>query len=109
MEKAWIFFRPLIDELKLLWHEKIWTHDANSNQNFQMKAALLWTISDFPAYGMLFGWSTHGRMSCPYCMKIVGPLYCSMVGRHLFFIVIVNSFLLTIHIKDRKINLEKIS
>ncbi|XP_043814844.1 uncharacterized protein LOC110601419 [Manihot esculenta] len=64
-----VFLRPLIDELKLLWHEGVWTHDANSNQNFQMKAALLWTISDFPAYGMLSGWSTHGRMSCPYCME----------------------------------------
>jgi len=28
----------------------------------------MWTISDFPAYGMLSGWTTHGRMSCPYCM-----------------------------------------
>ncbi|XP_020229215.1 uncharacterized protein LOC109810217 [Cajanus cajan] len=34
-----------------------------------MKAALLWTISDFPAYGMLSGWSTHGRLACPYCME----------------------------------------
>ncbi|XP_056847467.1 uncharacterized protein LOC130498122 [Raphanus sativus] len=23
---------------------------------------------DFPAYGMLSGWTTHGRLSCPYCM-----------------------------------------
>ena len=28
---------------------------------------LLWTISDFPAYGMLSGWTTHGRLACPYC------------------------------------------
>ena len=27
----------------------------------------MWTISDFPAYGMLSGWTTHGRLSCPYC------------------------------------------
>ncbi|CAK8565165.1 unnamed protein product [Lathyrus sativus] len=33
-----------------------------------MKATLLWTISDFPAYGMLSEWSTHGKLSCPYCM-----------------------------------------
>ena len=29
----------------------------------------MWTISDFPAYGMLSGWSTHGRLACPYCME----------------------------------------
>ena len=30
-----------------------------------MKAALMWTINDFPAYGMLSGWSTHGTLACP--------------------------------------------
>ena len=33
-----------------------------------MRAVFLWTISDFAAYGMLSGWTTHGRLSCPYCM-----------------------------------------
>jgi len=33
---------------------------------FFMKAALMWTINDFPAYGMLSGWSTHGRLACPW-------------------------------------------
>ncbi|XP_010474081.1 PREDICTED: uncharacterized protein LOC104753537 [Camelina sativa] len=37
-------------------------------RNFNMWAVLMWTISDFSAYGMLFGWTTHGRLSCPYCM-----------------------------------------
>jgi len=30
---------------------------------------LMWTINDFPAYGMLSGWSTHGKLACPYCME----------------------------------------
>ena len=29
----------------------------------------MWTISDFLAYSMLFGWSTTGRLACPYCME----------------------------------------
>lgn len=29
----------------------------------------MWTISDFLAYGMLSGWNTHKKMSCPYCMN----------------------------------------
>ena len=32
-----------------------------------MHAVLMWTISDFPAYGMLSGWTTHGKLSCPHC------------------------------------------
>jgi len=34
-----------------------------------MKAAVIWTISDFRAYGMLSGWMTVGRLSCPSCME----------------------------------------
>ena len=29
----------------------------------------MWTISDFPAYAMLSGWSTAGRTACPYCKE----------------------------------------
>ena len=63
-----VYLRPLIDELKMLWNDGVVTYDASRKQNFTMKVGLLWTISDFPAYGMLSGWSTHGRLACPYCM-----------------------------------------
>ena len=33
-----------------------------------MKAALMWTINDFPVYGMLSGWMTMGKLGCPICM-----------------------------------------
>ncbi|KAB2607136.1 hypothetical protein D8674_038803 [Pyrus ussuriensis x Pyrus communis] len=61
-----VYMRPLIDELNELWEVGIPTYDAFSNQSFTMKAAVLWTISDFPAYGMLSGWSTHGYKACPH-------------------------------------------
>ncbi|GJW30490.1 hypothetical protein Tco_0047365 [Tanacetum coccineum] len=38
-------------------------------RNFTMRAALLWTINDFPAYRMLSGWSTARKKACPYCME----------------------------------------
>ncbi|XP_073131499.1 uncharacterized protein [Henckelia pumila] len=34
-----------------------------------MRASLLWTVSDFPAYSMLSGWSIAGKLVCPYCME----------------------------------------
>ncbi|KAJ0475406.1 putative Transposase-associated domain-containing protein [Helianthus annuus] len=63
-----VFLRPLIDELKELYKEGIEVYDAYHKENFIMRAILLWTVSDFPAYAMLSGWSTHGRLACPYCM-----------------------------------------
>lgn len=34
-----------------------------------MKVVILWNMSDFPAYGILFGMMTIGRLACPYCME----------------------------------------
>ncbi|RVX13245.1 hypothetical protein CK203_018034 [Vitis vinifera] len=62
-----VYLRPLIDELKELWHDGIETYDVSIGQYFKMYATILWTINDFPAYGMLSGWSTKGYMACPVC------------------------------------------
>ncbi|KAL1200889.1 hypothetical protein V5N11_016517 [Cardamine amara subsp. amara] len=51
----------------MLWEHGAEAYDVSCQQNFNMRAVLMWTISDFPAYGMLSGWITHGRLSCPYC------------------------------------------
>ena len=64
-----VFLQPLIAELKQLWEAGMQTYDVSRKQNFQMKAALMWTISDFAAYSMLSGWSTSGKLACPYCME----------------------------------------
>ncbi|KAL1223467.1 hypothetical protein V5N11_003525 [Cardamine amara subsp. amara] len=63
-----VFLQPLIHELKELWYTGVRTYDCSVKRNFTMKAVLMWTISDFPAYGMLSGWTTHGRLCCPYCL-----------------------------------------
>jgi hypothetical protein len=43
-----------------------WDEDK---EKFTLHALLLWTINDFPAYAMLSGWSTKGKIACPYCHK----------------------------------------
>ncbi|XP_023632701.1 uncharacterized protein LOC111828600 [Capsella rubella] len=63
-----IFLQPLIEELKDLWVNGVEAYDISTKENFLLKAVLMWTISDFPAYGMLSGWTTHGRLACPYCL-----------------------------------------
>ena len=72
-----IFLKPLIAELKELWSTGVEAYDVSLNQNFNLKAVLLWTISDFPAYGMLSGWTTHGKLACPICMEDTKAFYLS--------------------------------
>lgn len=64
-----VYMQPLIEELKQLWVEGVQTYDVSRGEYFNMRAALLWTINDFPAYGMLSGWSTAGKLGCPICMN----------------------------------------
>ncbi|GJU50148.1 transposon, En/Spm-like protein [Tanacetum coccineum] len=54
-------------------------------RNFTMRAALLWTINDFPAYGMLSGWSTAGKKACPYCMENLKAFSLSNGGKVSWF------------------------
>ncbi|XP_071694981.1 uncharacterized protein [Rutidosis leptorrhynchoides] len=60
-----IYMQPLIDELKELWDTEVNTYDASTKSNFPMCACLIWTISDFPAYANLSGWSIKGILACP--------------------------------------------
>nr|GEW45540.1 hypothetical protein [Tanacetum cinerariifolium] len=59
---------PLIRELQTLW-SGVWTRDDVTCTDFKMKAALLWTINDFPARSSLSGWSGQGYLACPTCNK----------------------------------------
>jgi len=58
-----------MDELTPLWSSGALTYDISRKQNFVMRTTLMWTINEFPAYRMAFGWSTHGKLACPYCME----------------------------------------
>ncbi|XP_073133714.1 uncharacterized protein [Henckelia pumila] len=70
-----VYLRPLLSELKDLWQNGIATYDACSNKMFQMRAALLWTISDFPGLGCLSGWNTYAKNACPSCADKTDALY----------------------------------
>ncbi|KAL9357242.1 hypothetical protein Peur_050495 [Populus x canadensis] len=80
-----VCLRPLIDELTQLWSSGALTYDISMKQNFVMRAALMWTINDFPAYGMVSGWSTHGKLACPYCMENNKAFTLTNGGKASFF------------------------
>ena len=64
-----VYLQPLIEELNLLWGTGISTWDASAKQHFRMRANLMWTINDFPAYSIMSGWSTSGILACPNCAE----------------------------------------
>ena len=53
-----VYLKPLVEELRELW-SGVDTYDSSLNENFRMRAALMWTISDFPGLGILSGWNIH--------------------------------------------------
>ncbi|XP_074378722.1 uncharacterized protein LOC141720273 [Apium graveolens] len=62
-----VFLQPLIDDLKKLWHGKQ-VYNAYKNEQFLLRGILLWTISDYPAYGNLSGNIIKGYNGCPICV-----------------------------------------
>lgn len=60
-----VYLEPLIDDLKELWNNGVVIFDAFSKLTFNIKAVLMWTINDFPAYANLSGYSTKGEKACP--------------------------------------------
>ncbi|XP_059295599.1 uncharacterized protein LOC132048937 [Lycium ferocissimum] len=80
-----VYLQPLIHELQTLWHEGVLTYDISTKQNFNMRAALMWTINDFPAYGMLSGWMTAGKLACPCCMENTKSFTLKHGGKNSWF------------------------
>ncbi|XP_074323278.1 uncharacterized protein LOC141660213 [Apium graveolens] len=63
-----IYLQPMIDDLKKLWKEgEPNMYDAYNKSFFTLKAVLMWTINDFPAYGNLSGCVNKGYKCCPVC------------------------------------------
>ena len=70
-----VYLQPLVEEMKKLCNVGVKTFDVSSKKSFQMHAALLWTINDFPTYGDISGWSTKVLLHVPFVTMIV-----SLVG-----------------------------
>jgi hypothetical protein len=63
-----VFMEPLVEELLLLW-EGVSTFDALSPDKFDLRAAIIWCIHDFPALHTLSGRITAGYQACVRCDK----------------------------------------
>lgn len=76
-----VFLQPAIDELQTLWARPgVRTKDARAfggMREFNLRACLMWTMHDFPGYGLLAGLATKGFKACPIC----GPNTVSRFSR----------------------------
>ncbi|XP_076905922.1 uncharacterized protein LOC143561837 [Bidens hawaiensis] len=70
-----VYLKPLIEDLKLLWETCVKTFDAYKKEYFNLRAVLLWTINDFPAYGNLSGCVTKGYHACPICSENTSSIW----------------------------------
>ncbi|KAA0046001.1 transposase [Cucumis melo var. makuwa] len=80
-----VYLAPLVDYLKILWHDGVECYDAYQDQCFRLKAILLWTINDFPAYGNLCGCTVKGYHACPICGEKTSSIYLPK-GRKMAYI-----------------------
>lgn len=79
-----VYLHPLIVELKELWEMDGKTYDYSKKENFQMHAALMWTISDISRYATLSGWSTKGEFACPICNKHTHSKWLKYSSKHYY-------------------------
>jgi len=47
----------------------------------------MWTINDFLTYIMVFGWSTHEKLSYQYCMENNKVFTLTHSGKTFFFLL----------------------
>ena len=65
-----VYMAPLIEELQKLWKGIDCLDGLQQNskeKTFKLHGILLWTMNDFPAYGLIFGQITKGNRACPVC------------------------------------------
>lgn len=79
-----VFLAPLLDDLKLLWNEGVPIFDAHKSINFTLRAVLLWTINDFPAYGNLSGFKVKSENGCPVCEEDLKSIWLSNSKKNVF-------------------------
>ena len=83
-----VYLEPLVDDLVDMYYHGVKTFDASKSEIFDLRAAILCTIHDFPGLGYTHGCATQGEVACPECHSFTcslqlkkGSKYCYMGHR----------------------------
>ncbi|XP_024005009.1 uncharacterized protein LOC112082142 [Eutrema salsugineum] len=79
-----VYLQPLIEDLQDLWNEGLDVYDAFSKQAFNLRAILLWTISDYPVLGTLAGCKVKGKQACNVCGKDTPFRWLQFSRKHVY-------------------------
>ena len=84
-----VFLAPIIRDLQKLWVGVPAINMAmpEGNRRFTLRAMLIWTVNDYPAYGLLSGQQVSGYKGCPLC----GPQTCAEHAPHLSKMIFLGS------------------
>jgi hypothetical protein len=70
-----VFMQPLMSDMVKLW-KGVQTFDAFEGKDFDLRAAILWGIHDYPALGTMSGRTIRGYFACVHCDE--NPCSCSL-------------------------------
>ena len=79
-----VYLQPLIEDLKDLWTEGIEVYDAFKKESFNVRAMLLWSITDYPALGTLAGCKVKGKQACIVCGKETPHRWLKFSRKHVY-------------------------
>jgi hypothetical protein len=69
-----VYFQPLVHDLLDMFVNGVRPDDASKGEYFQLRAAILWTITDFPSLGSVLGFVVSGEAVCPDCHSLICSL-----------------------------------
>jgi hypothetical protein len=85
-----VYFQPLFYDLLDMFVNGVRTHDASKGEYFQLRAAIICTITDYPGIGSVSGFGVSGEAACGDCHSLIcsirlgnGSKSCYM-GHHRF-------------------------
>ena len=80
-----VYMEPLVDDLVHAWEEGVWTYDRATKTNFKMHVWYQYSLHEFPAYGISYGWCVHGKFSCPVCKASLMSIWLTKGGKYSSF------------------------
>ena len=81
-----VFLAPLVHDLLRLWEGVPAVNMAKreGQRRFTLRALLMWTVNDFPAYGLLSGQQVYGYKGCPLCGPETFSEYALLLGKMIY-------------------------
>jgi len=81
-----VFLGPVVWDLLKLWEgfPAVNMSKPERERKFTLRALLMWTVNDFPAYGLLSGQQVHRYEGCPLCGLETFSEYAMLLGKTIY-------------------------